>query len=310
MPKNRGNRCPAFRSVCAGKRRNAQIYARYALKSLSHGITDGVRQHEAGVRHGTAAVQEDMNRRIRRFPETVLHKDSGIPDRQSVAQRRGKTSSYSRHDGQPFLRLHESLKPETESDSLTFDPAELSGRKLRKPLLTRDGHPQLLLPVLGAVQFDPFRQRLAEPFGQLIRRGSVQHTRQSVQGNLGGIQSILCNGFIFFSPLLSICLFGTPLQDGLFQLQRIPDAVSGILAGIPHPIENPVQCLSKSGILAFHRLRHGFPAGNNGVHRPRTHREQDGVQNGKGRVRIPGLLCSKEFLNQMPEVFPASRIPC
>ena len=86
VPKNRGNGCPTFRRIYAGKRRNAQIYARYALKkSLSHGITDGVRQHEAGVRHGTAAVQEDMNRCIRRFPKTVLHKDSGIPDSQSVA---------------------------------------------------------------------------------------------------------------------------------------------------------------------------------------------------------------------------------
>ena len=62
--------------------------------------------------------------------------------------------------------------------------------------------------------------------------------------------------------------------------------------------------------MAFHRLCHGFPAGNNGVHRPRTHRQQDGVQNRKSRVRIPGLLCSKEFLNQVPEVSPASRIPC
>ena len=62
--------------------------------------------------------------------------------------------------------------------------------------------------------------------------------------------------------------------------------------------------------MAFHRLRHGFPAGDNRVHRPRTHRQQDGVQNGKGRVRISGLLCSKEFLNQIPEVFPASGIAC
>ena len=184
MPKNRGNRCPAFRSVCAGKRRNAQIYARYALKSLSHGITDGVRQHEAGVRHGTAAVQEDMNRRIRRFPETVLHEDSGIPDSQSVAQRREKTASCSRHDGQPFLRLHESLKPETESGSLTFDPAELSGRKLRKPLLTRDGHPQLLLPVLGAVQFDPFRQRLAKSPRKFIGRQRPHRFFQRIQRSI------------------------------------------------------------------------------------------------------------------------------
>ena len=101
VPKNRGNRCPAFRPVCAGKRRNAQIYAGYTLKSLSHGITDGIREHEAGVRHGTAAVQENVNRRIRRFPETVLHEHSGIPDRHPVAQRRGKTPSYSRHGGQP-----------------------------------------------------------------------------------------------------------------------------------------------------------------------------------------------------------------
>lgn len=59
-----------------------------------HGITDGVRQHEAGVRHGTAAVQEDMNRRIRRFPEIVLHEHSGIPTASLWLAKR-KTSSYS-----------------------------------------------------------------------------------------------------------------------------------------------------------------------------------------------------------------------
>ena len=107
MPKNGGDRCPSFRRICAGERRNAQIDAVDTLKSLSHGIADGIRQHEAGIIHGTAAVQENMNRRIRRFPETVLHEDSGIPDRQPVAQRRGKTPSYSRHDGQPLLRLQE-----------------------------------------------------------------------------------------------------------------------------------------------------------------------------------------------------------
>lgn len=93
VSKNRGNRRSAFRPVCAGKRRNAQIDAGDTLKSLSHGIADGIRQHEAGVRHGTAAVQENMNRRIRRFPETTLHEYPGIPDSQSVAQRREKTSS-------------------------------------------------------------------------------------------------------------------------------------------------------------------------------------------------------------------------
>lgn len=50
--------------------------------------------------------------------------------------------------------------------------------------------------------------------------------------------------------------------------QRISDADSGILVGILHPIENSVQRPLESGILAFHRLRHGFPAGDNHVHSP------------------------------------------
>lgn len=65
VPKDGHDRCPAFRRICAGKRRNAQIYARYALKSLSHGIAHGIRQHEPGIIHGTAAVQENVHRRIR-----------------------------------------------------------------------------------------------------------------------------------------------------------------------------------------------------------------------------------------------------
>ena len=170
VPKDGHDRCPAFRRICAGKRRNAQIYARYALKSLSHGIAHGIRQHEPGIIHGTAAVQENVHRRIRRFPETVLHEHSGIPDRHPVAQRRGKTPSYSRHGGQPFLRLHESLKPETESGSLTFNPADLFGRKLRKPFLARDGYPQLFLPVSRSVQLNSFRQSLTESPRKFIGR--------------------------------------------------------------------------------------------------------------------------------------------
>ena len=65
VPKDRHDRCPAFRRIYAGKRRNAQIDAGDNLKGLSHGITDGIRQHDAGIIHGTAAVQENVNRRIR-----------------------------------------------------------------------------------------------------------------------------------------------------------------------------------------------------------------------------------------------------
>ena len=65
MPKNRHDRRPAFRRICAGKRRNAQIDAGDTLKGLSHGIADGIRQHKAGIIHGTADVQENVNRRIR-----------------------------------------------------------------------------------------------------------------------------------------------------------------------------------------------------------------------------------------------------
>ena len=125
-----------------------------------------------------------MNRRIRRFPETVLHEDSGISDRQPVAQRRGKTPSYSRHDGQPFLRLYKPLKPETKSGSLAFDPAELSGRKLRKSLLPRNSYPQLLLPVLGAVQFDPLRQRLAKSPRKFIGRQRPHRFFQRIQRSI------------------------------------------------------------------------------------------------------------------------------
>lgn len=105
-----------------------------------------------------------VNRRIRRFPETVLHEDSGIPDRQLVAQRRGKTPSYSRWRA-AISAPAESLKPETESGSLTFNPADLFGRKLRKTLLPCDGYPQLFLPVFRSVQLNRSARASPNPLG-------------------------------------------------------------------------------------------------------------------------------------------------